>query len=200
MSKIFYAYGVKSDACIVVIEMLKLSGKLFNTIIYSLRTGGQIGVGLRPVINPNNLKVEGWFATSIYESGTLVLPISEIRELSRGGIAVNDHEALTAAAELVRLQPLVNLDYQLLGKPVATESKQKLGKVEDFALNIDSFFIEKLYVVPGGLKILSSKRLQVSRKQIIEITDKKIIVQDIEATVPSFFRATVPAPEGSVPA
>lgn len=57
--------------------MLKLSAKLFNTAIFSLRTGGQVGVGVRPLINPNNLKVEGWFATSLLESGVMILPSSE---------------------------------------------------------------------------------------------------------------------------
>ena len=176
--------------------MLKLSGKLFNTRIYSLQTGGLIGVGVRPLINPDNLKVEGWFATSIYQAGLLILPIVEIRQISRMGIAVNDHESLTDQAELIRLQPLIKLDYQIIGKSVVTESKQKLGKVEDFALDIDSFYIDRLYVIPGGLKAFTSTRLQISRNQIIEITDRKIIVQDFENTVPLLFKSTVPAPEG----
>ncbi len=176
--------------------MLKLSGKLFNTAIYSLQTGGQIGIGVRPLINPDNLKVEAWFATSIYQPGTLLLPIIEIRQISRAGIAVNDYEALTDQAELIRLQPLIKLNYQLIGKPVVTESKQKLGKIEDFALNIESFYIDRLYVIPSGLKAFTSRRIQISRNQIIEITDKKIIVQDIEATVPMLFKSAAPVPEG----
>ena len=173
--------------------MLKLSSSLYNVPIFSLRTGGQIGVAIRPLINPNNLKIEGWYALSSYEQGTLFLPTSEIRELSRIGFAVNDQDAITEASEIVRIVPLFRLNFQLEGKNVVTESKQKLGKVENYSVDLDSFYIQKLYVTPPMLRAFTKQQLPVSRSQIVEVTDKKIVIASIEATERSYFTAPAQA-------
>lgn len=169
--------------------MLKLSTNLYNIPIFSLRTGGQIGVALRPLINPNNLKVEGWYALSSYEQGTLVLPASEVREYSRTGLAVNDHDSICDASEIVRLAPLYRLNFKVENKNVVTESRRKLGKVENYAVDIDSFYIQKLYVSPPMLKAFTSQQLPISRSQIVEVTDKKIVITELEATERSFVTA-----------
>lgn len=153
---------------------------------------------MKPLIDPQNLKIEAWFAESKFENGLLLLPSREIREISRNGIAVNDREAITPAEDLVRMAPLIKLDFQLLGKKVYTEDKVLLGKVVDYATDLESYFIQRLFVSPTGLRQLSGKQLIISRVQIIEITDKRIVVKDTEVTVPapSFFRPRpAPAPE-----
>lgn len=173
--------------------MLKLSTSLLNIPIISLRTGGQIGVAMRPVINPNNLKIEGWFSLSRFDEGLLVLPTSEIREVSRLGIAVNDQDAISPADELVRLLPLIRLNYQLEGKGVVTDTKKKIGKIMDYATDLESFYIQKLYASPGILKALTKDQITIARSQVLEITDKKIIISDLGATEKAYFTAPVQA-------
>lgn len=176
--------------------MLKLSQSLYKIPIISLRTGGQIGSALKPIFNPNNLKIVGWYAQTIYAGGTHVLPSDEIREIVQKGIAVNDYDAITDASELVRMQQVLKIDFQLIGKSVVTESKKRLGKVEDYAADLDSFYVQRLYVAPQLVKAFTRDQLIVSRGQILEITDKKIIVKDIEAAERAFFKAPVQVPEG----
>ena len=175
--------------------MLKLSPAILNVPIYSLRTGQQIGVALRPIINPNNLKIEAWFAQSNFEDGLLVLLAQEIREFARQGIAVNDHDAISPADDLVRLLPLIRLNFQVLGKTVVTQSRKKLGKVEDYAVDLESFYINKLYVSPRVISTFTKKSTVVSRSQITEINDKKIVVIDFEVPEKSFFKAPAQVPE-----
>jgi uncharacterized protein YrrD len=177
--------------------MLKLSTATTNLTIFSLRTGHPVGVALRPLINPSNLKIEAWFAQSNFDNGLLLLPTSEIREIGHQGIAVNDKEAITPAEDLVRLEPVIRLDFQLLGRKVYTQSNQFLGKVSDYATDMESFYIQRFYVTPSVFKQLTSDQRVISRLQIIEITDKKIIVKD--ATLPvatGFFTRPAPVPEG----
>jgi uncharacterized protein YrrD len=178
--------------------MLKLADTLTNLPIFSLRTGHEVGIALRPLLNPKNLKVEAWFASSRFEGGLTLLPVSEVREFGTQGIAVNDREAITPAEDLVRLTPLIKLDFQLIGKKVFTENRELLGKVNDYATDVGSFFVQRLYVTPTLLKKLTGSQKTISRLQIVEITDKKIIVKD--ATVPSagLFKPPrpAPAPEG----
>ncbi len=174
--------------------MLKLSSTVTNLPIYSLRTGHAVGLAGRPLINPNNLKIEAWFAESRFDNGLLLLPVSEIRELSAQAFAVNDKEAITPAEDLIRLEPLIKLDFQLLGKKVYDENREYLGKVNDFATDTNSFFIQRLYVAPSVFKSFTQDQRIVSRAQIIEITDKKIVVKATTVRAPGgLFKSPRPA-------
>ncbi len=174
--------------------MLQLSKTLLNQPILSLRTGGEIAHSLSLIINPNNLKIEGLLCSDRFDKRQLVLLPQDIREIATGqGIIVNDHDVLTDPSELIRLQPIMELEFELIGKPVETVSKKKLGKVGDFAVESQGMFIHKLYVEPPLVKSLTKSQLSVDRTQIIEITNRRIIVKDIDATVKIGVPAAAPA-------
>jgi uncharacterized protein YrrD len=159
--------------------MFVLSKSLVGQKVMSLRTGGQVGTTLAPIINPNNLKVEGFYCQdSKDKKNKLVLLYQDIRDVVPQGIVVNDHEALTDPAELVRLKDILALNFELIGKPVYAQNKQKLGKVNDYATELSTFFIEKLYVGQPLVKSLSGGSLSVERDQIVEITNRKIVIKD----------------------
>ena len=163
--------------------MLRLSNNYINRSILSLRNGGVIGNAITPVINPNNLKIEGWYSENAYEKGTYVLPTSEVRESINKGLVVDDHEALTHPDDMIRLKDVISLEFELIGKTVVTESKHKLGKISDYAVEDSSYYIQKLYVDPPIVKSLTSEQKIIDRNQIVEITDKKIIVRDLDIKV-----------------
>jgi sporulation protein YlmC with PRC-barrel domain len=173
-------------------DMLQLSNILMNRPVLSLRTGGIIGQTLQPVINPNNLKIEGFYCDDKFNKKTSILLSQEIRDFITQGIVVNDQEALTDPDELVRLKDVLALNFELLGKPVVTISKQRVGKVTDFALDTETMYVQKLYVGRSLLKSLNSGQLSVDRTQIIEITNKKIVVQEILKPKKSAIPATAP--------
>jgi sporulation protein YlmC with PRC-barrel domain len=158
----------------------------------SLRTGGQVGATLTAIINPNNLKIEGFYCTDTMEKGRPVLLTQDIRDLISQGFVVNDHEALSDPEELVRLKDILDINFQLIGKPVVTVSKEKVGKVTDFAAESTTFYIQKLYVGQSLLKSISGGRLSIDRTNIVEITDRKIIIQDLlkPSKIPTAARAT----------
>ena len=157
--------------------MLRLSNAFYERTILSLRTGGKIGFAVQPLINPNNLKIEGWYAEDSVKKGEFILPILEVRDFITKGIVVNDHDAITDPEDLVRLKEVIGIRFELQGKQVVTESKHKLGKVVDFAVN-DSFYVQKLYVNPPILKGLTGNQLLIGRNEIIEINDRQIVVND----------------------
>lgn len=144
----------------------------------SLRTGGQIGVAHVPIINPNNLKVEGWYASTSFEKGEFILPIQEVRDFIVKGLVVNDHDSITHPDDLVRLKETIDIRFEIIGKSVVTDGKRKLGKVIDFAVDEQSYYVQKLYVNPTLLKGLINEQLILDRSQIVEITNKKIIVSE----------------------
>lgn len=165
--------------------MLQLSAMIINRPILSLRTGTQIGTATSPIINPNNLKIEGFYCQSKLVSEQLVLLERDIRDIISQGFVVNDQDALSEVEELVRIQEILHLNFQLLGKPVVTNTGKNIGKVADFATDVPSMFIKKLYISQSIFKSFSSSNLGIDRLQIIEITPRKIVINDLHGAVPA---------------
>lgn len=172
--------------------MLILTKSLLDKPVMSLRTGGQVATAFRAIINPNNLKIEGFYCADAYDrKRQLVLVHRDIREVLTAGLVVDDHSVLVEPEELVRLHKTMQLNFELIGKAVFTEQGKKLGKVSDYATEPESMLIKKLYVTQTLMKSLTGGSLSIDRTQIIEITNRKIIVR--EPLLPLKAGATSPA-------
>jgi uncharacterized protein YrrD len=158
--------------------MLKLSNALQNIPVMSLRTGGAIGTATEMILNPNNLKIEGWYVEDRFDKKKLVLLRSELRDINPKGLIVNDHEALEEPAELVRLKPITDIAFVLTGKQVISQSGIKYGKVSDFAVDTESLMVKKIYASQSIIKNLSGGNKSIDRTQIVEITNTHIIIED----------------------
>lgn len=167
------------------IGMLQLSASLLDKDIFSLRTGQPVAHITGAICNPNNLKIEGFYCADSFNKTELILLYQDIREIVRDGYVVNDHDVLAEAEELVRLKSVLDLRFELLGKQVETLSKQKIGKVSDYAVETETMFVQKIYVSQSILRSFTGGSLSIDRNQIHEITDKRVIVQDLldDATV-----------------
>jgi sporulation protein YlmC with PRC-barrel domain len=170
--------------------MLQLSASFANKPVLSLRTGTPIAQITRPLINPDNLKIEGFFCEDRFSKLELILLYQDIRDVIPQGFVVNDHDVLVEASELVRLKSIITLKYDLIGKPVETVDKEKVGKVSDYATEINSMFIQKLYVSQSILKSFMGGSLSVDRTQVHEITPKRIIINELLGSVPAAAAAT----------
>lgn len=157
--------------------MLLHDGSLQKLRLLSLRTGTIIGVCETPIINPRNLKIEGFFVRSRNKHDSSILISQDIRELTPQGIVVNDEEVLCSPDELIRMQETLKLDFKLTGLPVYM-GKKSLGKVTGYATEIESMFIIKIYVSPHIWRSLGNSQLTIDRGDIIEITPKRIIIND----------------------
>ncbi len=169
--------------------MLQLSVALNNKSVLSLRTGTPIATITGPIINPNNLKVEGFYCQDRYNKKELILLYQDIRDMMPKGYVVNDHDMLVEASELVRLKDILDLNFELIGKQVETVSKQKVGKVSDYATEMETMFIQKIYVSQSILKSFTGGSLSIDRTQINEITPNRIIINELLKNSP----ATAPA-------
>lgn len=174
--------------------MLMMSATLRNKPVMSLRTGTQVAIAIEPIIDPRTLKILGWWCQALKSKEQLVLLAEDVRERIPGGLAIDDVDALSASADLVRLQETLNIKFQLIDKPVKTK-RQKLGKVDDFTYD-ESMFIQKLYVSRSLRKVFAADDvLMVDRNQILEVTDSYILVD--EADVKESAKAIVPAGAGA---
>jgi len=177
--------------------MLLLSNKLLNTSILSLRTGGQIAQTYAYLVNPDNLKIEGFHCHVRSDKQDHILLHQDIRNIIDQGIIINDHDVLSAPGDLIRLKDIINLNFSLIGKSVVTSSKHKVGKVKDFAFDSTSFYVQKLYVSQSVIKNLGTSQLSIDRSQIVEVTDTKIIIHELVETAKVKSPAAVPAPSSA---
>ena len=158
--------------------MLQLSKSLVNVPVMSLRVGGKVANADELIINPTNLKIEGWYCQDSRAKKKLILLSQDVREVLPQGLVIDDYDALAQPDDLIRLKEILNIHFPLLGHQVVTVSKQKLGKVTDFAAEGTTFYIQKLYTQTSLFKSLKSGNTTVDRNQIVEITDRKIVVKD----------------------
>ena len=172
--------------------MLQLSTSLLNKPVLSLRTGAPVATTTTPIINPNNLKIEGFYCIDNFSKKQLVLLYQDIRDVLPQGFVINDHEILAEPDELVRLQDVIKLHFDIMNKPVTTsEGRSKIGKVTDYATEIETMYIQKIYVSQSLLKSFSGGNLGVDRSQIIEITPHRIVINDPLQPTPARAPVTV---------
>lgn len=159
--------------------MLYLSTKLSNIPLLSIRTAGRIGMVLKPIINPHNLHIDAFYCQVPRSQKPVVLLDMFVREISPPGLITNEHNDLSEPEELVRLQPILKLQFELVGKTVLS-GKKKLGKVAEYAIDKDSLFIQKLYVQPPAWQSLTQNRLTIDRQSVLEVTNSYIKISGPE--------------------
>lgn len=169
--------------------MLQLSASLLNRPVLSLRTSSPVATTTTPIVNPDNLKIEGFYCFDMRSNQTFVLLYQDIRDIIPQGFVINDFDVLAEPEELVRLHKIMEIGFDPLGKSVVTVGKKRIGKVSDYAVEAETMYIQKIYVAQSLLKSFTGGNLGIDRSQITEITPKKIIVQELLKGTP----ATTPA-------
>jgi len=172
-------------------SMLQLSRGLLNKSVLSLRTGSPIATVTGAIINPNNLKIEGFYCQDRFDKKQLILLYQDIRDMLPQGYVVNDHDVLSEPNELVRLKDILALNFALIGKQVVTVGKQKVGKVDDYAAETETMYIQKIYVSQSIMKSFTGGSLSIDRSQINEITPRRVIINELMKGSPAAAAAPV---------
>jgi len=160
--------------------MLINTSRLINCPVLSLHVGGRIANVTEVIIDPNNLKilacrVEGPLVGK--EVGD-ILPMTSIREFSRLGIIVDSADEFVEADEIIRIRDVLALEFNLVGLKVETKKGLKLGKVSGSTVNPENWQIQQLIVQRPLLKSFIEPELTISRSQVIEVNDYKVIIKD----------------------
>lgn len=157
-----------------------LGSKIQNTPILSLQTGLKTGSTTEPIIDPSTLTIVAYqVKSSIPGKDGLYLRIQDIREISELGFIIDNDDELVAQADVIKIDELIKLNFRLVGLEVLEEkSNKKLGKVDDYNVEIDSFVIQQINVKRGMLKSLGEANLLIGRSQIVEVTDHYIKVKN----------------------
>lgn len=166
--------------------MLLLGSHFHDTPIMSLQTGGRLARISEPVIDPSNLKIVAYEVDGpLLTEHPSFLRIADIREISSIGMIIDSTDELVALDDVIKIKELHDLDFHLVGMPVIDEHKHKLGKVENYTVESESFVIQQLNVRRGILQGITDTGLLINRSQIVEINDNAIIVKSTAKKAPA---------------
>ena len=159
--------------------MLILGSSFAKMPLLSLRIGTPIGMVVGHLVNPHSLKIDAlWCRIGGFKELRLVL-ICDIREASTNGIIVDDMDSAILPEDVVRLKSIIEIDYNIMNKKVIS-GRMSIGKVADYAVENGSFYVQKLYVEPNIWGKLTTNRITIDRKQIIEVSPSHVRVSDTE--------------------
>lgn len=152
--------------------------------IMSLQTGAPLGVTSAAIIDPRLLKIVAFRVSGprLTSSDTVLHP-EDIREFSDIGFIIDGDEKLMSTEGLVRLQQVIEFKFELAGLKVENQKGRVLGKVSNYAVDPESYFIQQLYTQPTFLKSITSTGHAIHRSQIVEINNDRVIVKDATVKV-----------------
>lgn len=180
--------------------MLLQQKVLKSLSIGSIRSGGRIGRVTGIVINPHNLHIDAFSCNIIRQSKEQLVMPQDIRDLTVHGIVIDDHERLIDPESAIRLRPIMRLNFKMDGLK-AYVGRRRIGVVEDFAIDTEGLFIQKIYVKPTLTKRWSVSQLSFDRRQVHEVTRSKIVFIDsskVSVSSPARVRAEDPIPQPSL--
>lgn len=158
--------------------MLVTGSELVSMPIMSLQTGTLLATAQDAIIDPNDLSIKAYEVEGPnLDTRPSLLLIEDIRELSTLGMIVNSSDEFVSPEDIIKIEPLYEMKYDVLHKHVIDQDRHKIGKVTDYTIDIDSFTIQQLNVKRPLLKSLNEAELLIHRSQIVEINDTQIIVK-----------------------
>jgi len=159
--------------------MLKQITQVVGSKLMDLETSQTIGEVVDWIINPDEKKI---IALVIKQPGlfssTKVVTTIDIIEYGPGIVVVKNRDTVVKPGEVVRLKKLIKSKYRVIDSRVETESGKILGTIEDLLFETINSAIQKIYIKPGILGMLSRPDIIVDADKIIKIEPTRIIVQN----------------------
>lgn len=155
--------------------MLRKTSQLDSLGVASLHTGNVIDVTGEIILDPSDLSFVGFYLT---EEPQNILLSQDIREVNKSQVIVDSADVLVEPKDLLRLKEVLETRFQLLGAKVRTKSGKKLGAVNEYIVDDVSWFIQKIHVRQSLLRSFMNSTLIVDRRQVIDVTENTLIVED----------------------
>lgn len=161
--------------------MLIYSTRLIGTPVLSVQTSSIVGEISAPIVDPDSLKIVAFrLSGPLINQRSSLLDIRSIREYSNLGIVIDDIDELIADDDVVKIQKILALNFNLINLKVETKKGSKLGRISNYTLTSEDFVIQQIIVKRPMVKAILDPELTISRKEIVEVTDYKVIIKDEE--------------------
>ena len=165
--------------------MLVYGSRLKNMPIIGFQESEVLGWVKDFIIDPDTLKILGFkaYGRLVGQRNENILDVKSIREYSPLGIVVDSLDEMVTKDDVVKIAKVLDLGFALDGLKVETKKGTKLGKVTDFSCTTEDFVVQQIVVKRPAVKAFLDPELIIPRKEVVEITDYKIIIKDEEKTI-----------------
>ena len=165
--------------------MLISYSRLIGVPILSIQAGGPIATIKNAIVDPDNLKILGFNLEGplLNHTDATILDVRSIREYSQLGMVIDNIEELVAPDDVIKIQKILELNFDLINLKVKTKKGTKLGHLVDYTVTSEDFIVQQIIVKRPLVKALVDPELTISRKEIVEITDYEVIIKDEEKTL-----------------
>jgi|GEM_PF-552018 len=153
------------------------SKQLIKNIVFGVAESADIAEVKGYIIDPAGLKIIALRLEGLSDHKKYYLLPVDIKLRKRKIIYVNSLADISLAEDLPRQQEYIASNYSPIGSRVETDDGKKLGKVADFTVDCDNYYIKKLRVSPPLLGRVMSTGLLIDRSNIINILPNLIVVE-----------------------
>ena len=161
--------------------MLVMNSRLIGAPVLSVQAGWAIGKITSTIIDPNDLKVIAFrLEGPMINRQQNLLDVRSVREYSNYGFVIDNVDELVSEDDVIKISEILKLNFNLIGLKVETKKGSKLGKVQDFTVTSEDFIVQQIIVKRPAVKAFIDPELTISRNEIVEITDYKVIIKDEE--------------------
>ncbi len=162
--------------------MLIVGSKMIGGRVLSLHVGGQVASIRDAVIDPEDLHILAYTLSGpIIQNDPDVgdiLVTDDIREVNMDGSIIDSTDIFVNREDVIRINEVMKLNFNLIGLKVVTKAGKKIGKVIDYTFDSQSFMIYQLIVQrPVGFIAINDPQLTINRSQIIEIDDYTVTIK-----------------------
>lgn len=172
--------------------VLKLFSEILGSKVLLAQEHAVGGTVLGVLISPEDGAFLGFSTNDPLTGKIRYVPAIEIRAFQPEAVVIDSYDSLAEATDLVRLKEVLNQKIKIVGATVFTKDGEKIGKVNEAALNVKTFVLDRIFVTPVYKIKYLAKDLIIPASKIEEILPKKIIVSD--GYLKSKSKATVFAP------
>lgn len=148
--------------------------------VLSLHVGGKIAEVTGLIVDPHQLKVVGFQLMGPElggENGT-ILQTKDIREFSELGMVIDSIDELVNPGEVIKLDKILDLDFDLNGKKVVSKKGSRIGKVINYTINSANFMVQQFLVQRPMMKSFLDPELLIGRSEVVKVDDEKVVVKD----------------------
>lgn len=175
--------------------MYILANQLTNLPVMSLQTGQPIATVKHPVVNIANLEVMALACSVGRRRKQGVVLIRDIRQFATDCVIIDSFDEIEDPHEIVRLREVMARNFNPIDRQVVSETGQRLGKVEDYTINLKTQMLQKLYVHQSLMKSILFSNLVVDRTQIIDVSNQQFTVKDTSVREAAMAPALPQAPK-----
>jgi sporulation protein YlmC with PRC-barrel domain len=172
--------------------MYILASQLSTLPVISLQTGETVALVKEPLIDPDNLSIMAYFCVPAHQEKPLVLLIQDIREHAVDCLIIDSEEELTEPEDLIRLEALLEQRFTPLGKQAVTDIGRRVGRVDNYTINLDTNQVQKLYIHQPIWRSWNGSSLIIDRAQVIDVTPRQIVVRDTTTPAPLLVGESAP--------